>query len=339
MEGTSFGLTIAFGAGLLSFLSPCVLPLIPSYVTFITGLSLEDVQKSRRAALVHSLLFILGFTLIFLALGATATALGQLLSYQRVWISRVGGVLIIVFGLYMLGVFNVALFSRERRVHIADKPVGYLGTLLVGITFGAGWTPCIGPILGSILTYTASSADLGRGLQLLGAYSVGLAVPFLLAAALVQQFLAVPARVTRQMVWVSRASGARRIVVGLLMVTNYFSILASYLQALAPEALLKRIWVPASCFPLPRLPARDAGSAWPDGEVAGSGKRPVPSHSRHRLRRRGKRRRGAALGGLGAPALEAGQQLARRDGLQQHLAAAGGPAALDGAHVVASRER
>ena len=139
-----------------------MLPLIPSYVTFITGLSLDDVQKARRAALTHSLLFILGFTIIFLALGATATALGRLVHDQRDWISRIGGVLIIVFGLYMLGVFNVALFSQERRVHIADKPVGYLGTLLVGIAFGAGWTPCIGPILGSILTYAASAADLAR---------------------------------------------------------------------------------------------------------------------------------------------------------------------------------
>src|SRR5688500_8253078 len=207
MEGTSFGLTIAFGAGLLSFLSPCVLPLIPSYVTFITGLSLEDVQKSRRAALVHSLLFILGFTLIFLALGATATALGQLLSYQRVWISRVGGVLIIVFGLYMLGVFNVALFSRERRVHIADKPVGYLGTLLVGIAFGAGWTPCIGPILGSILTYAASSADMARGIWLLLAYSLGLAVPFLLSAVAVGRFRALFPRMKRQMGWMPRTPG------------------------------------------------------------------------------------------------------------------------------------
>jgi cytochrome c-type biogenesis protein len=165
MEGTaSFGIALSFTAGLLSFLSPCVLPLIPSYVTFITGLSLEDVGGARRAALVHSLLFVAGFTLIFLALGATATALGQLLNYGRAWISRVGGALIVVFGLYMLGAFDVALFSRERRVHLADKPAGYLGTLLVGIAFGAGWTPCIGPILGSILTYTASAADLRRGL-------------------------------------------------------------------------------------------------------------------------------------------------------------------------------
>ena len=133
MEATSLGLGLSFTAGLLSFLSPCVLPLVPSYVTFITGLSLEDVQRARRAALVHAVLFILGFTVIFVALGASATLLGRLLNYQRVWISRAGGVLIVVFGLYMLGVFNISFFAREKRVHLADKPVGYLGTLLVGV--------------------------------------------------------------------------------------------------------------------------------------------------------------------------------------------------------------
>src|SRR5215218_2662279 len=127
-DGASLGVAISFTAGLLSFLSPCVLPLIPSYVTFVTGLSLEDVQRSRRVALVHSLLFVLGFTLIFLALGATATTLGRLLGYNRDWIGRIGGVLVILLGLYLLGVFNFGALARERRVHIADKPVGYLGT-------------------------------------------------------------------------------------------------------------------------------------------------------------------------------------------------------------------
>src|SRR5207237_1297609 len=125
-----------------------------SYVTFITGLSLEDVQSARKATFIHALLFVLGFTLIFLALGATATVLGRVLVTHREWISRVGGAIIIGFGLYLLGAFNVGLLSRERRVHLADKPMGYLGTVLVGIAFGAGWTPCIGPILGSILIYT-----------------------------------------------------------------------------------------------------------------------------------------------------------------------------------------
>ena len=242
MEGiASFGVAISFTAGLLSFLSPCVLPLIPSYVTFITGLSLEDVQKARRAALVHSILFVVGFSIIFLALGATATVLGRVLLAHRVWISRVGGALVILFGLYTLGVFNVNALSRERRVHLADKPVVYLGTVLVGIAFGAGWTPCIGPILGSILILSSSSADLNRGLLLLTAYSLGLAIPFLLSALLVRHFLALFTRLRRQMVWVTRASGALLVLVGVLMLTDYFTVLAGYLQGLTPEALRSRI--------------------------------------------------------------------------------------------------
>lgn len=241
MESTSIGVTIAFTAGLLSFLSPCVLPLIPSYITFITGLGIDDVQHARRAALTHGLLFVLGFTLIFLALGAGATALGRTLLFQREWISRIGGVIIIVFGLYLLGVLNIGLFARERRVHLADKPVGYLGTVLVGIAFGAGWTPCLGPILGSILIWTSSQADFARGMWLLTAYSLGLAVPFLLSAIAVERFLSVFQRMKRQLVWVSRGAGVLMIAVGLLLVTNYFTILATYLQALTPEVLLKRL--------------------------------------------------------------------------------------------------
>jgi cytochrome c-type biogenesis protein len=241
MEGSSVGLAIAFSAGLLSFLSPCVLPLIPSYVTFITGLGLDDVQHARRAALVHGILFVLGFTLIFLALGAGATMLGQVLLQQRVWINRVGGVIIIIFGLYLLGVLNIGFFSRERRMHLADKPVGYLGTVLVGIAFGAGWTPCIGPILASILLYTSSQADLARGMALLTAYSLGLAVPFLVSAVAVERFLAFFQRMRRQLVWVSRASGILMIGIGALMISNYFTILSSYLQAMTPEFLKNRL--------------------------------------------------------------------------------------------------
>jgi cytochrome c-type biogenesis protein len=242
MEGTAtFGLLISFTAGLLSFLSPCVLPLIPSYVTFITGLSVEEVQTARRTALVHSLLFIAGFTLIFLLLGATATVMGRALLAYRDVIARVGGALIIVFGLYLLGVFNLAAFARERRWHIADKPVGYLGTVLVGIAFGAGWTPCIGPILGSILIYTSTQDELARGLSLLLAYSLGLAVPFLVASLAINHFLTAFQRMRRHMLWVSRIGGLLLIGIGLLLVTNYFTILASYLQQLTPEFIKDRI--------------------------------------------------------------------------------------------------
>jgi len=243
VSGASAGLALflAFSAGLLSFLSPCVLPLVPSYVTFITGLSFEDVTKARRTALVHSLLFILGFTIIFMALGATATALGRLLLRHRYWVSLVGGVLVIVFGLYLLGVLNISLFMRERRVHIANKPMGYLGTVVVGIAFGAGWSPCLGPILGAILTYTASQADLSRGLLLLFAYSMGLAVPFLAAALAVERFLELFAKHRAKMVWVNRIAGVLLIAVGLLLVTNRFEVLATKLQQWTPDFLLKRL--------------------------------------------------------------------------------------------------
>ena len=237
----TFGLLVAFSAGLLSFLSPCVLPLVPSYVTFITGLSLDEVRTARRTAVIHALLFILGFSLIFIALGATASVLGRVLFVARVWITRVGGALIILFGLYLLGVFNFRVLGQDRRVYLADKPLGYLGTVLVGLAFGAGWTPCIGPILGSILIYTSSTADLHRGLLLLTAYSAGLAIPFLAAAIAIDRFLAAFARWRGAMKWVNRVGGVLLIVVGLLLITNYFTVLAGWLQALTPNALRSRI--------------------------------------------------------------------------------------------------
>ena len=241
MEAPTIGVLIAFSAGLLSFLSPCVLPLIPSYVTFITGLSLDDVQNARRTALIHGVLFVTGFTLIFMALGAGATMLGQALLQHRDWISRIGGVVIIIFGLYLLGILNIGFMSREARFHVANKPVGYLGTMFVGFAFGAGWTPCLGPILGSILVYTSSQADLGKGLWLLFAYSLGLAVPFLLSAIAIDRFSSFFQRMKKQMVWVSRISGVIMIGIGVLLVTNYFTILASWLTGLTPEFLLERI--------------------------------------------------------------------------------------------------
>jgi cytochrome c-type biogenesis protein len=235
------GILIAFSAGLLSFLSPCVLPLVPSYITFITGMTLEDMQQTKRETLLHAIVFVCGFSLIFLALGAGATVFGQLMLRYRDWISRIGGALIIVFGLYMLGVFNFAFMMKDTRLHLSDKPIGYLGTLVVGIAFGAGWSPCIGPILGAILTMAANEADLQRGLVLLAAYSAGLAVPFLLAAVMVERFLKVFAQVRHQMVWVNRIAGAMLVIVGILMVTNRFTMLSSWLQDLTPEFIRDRI--------------------------------------------------------------------------------------------------
>ncbi len=242
MTGTeSVGLIIAFTAGVLSFLSPCVLPLVPSYVSFITGLSLDELGKRRWVALTHALFFIAGFTIIFMTAGATATAVGRLLLHYRVWLERVGGALIIFFGLYLLGVFRWGSLTKERRVHLQDKPVGYLGSALVGLAFGAGWTPCIGPILGSILLYTAPGGSLGQGLLLLFMYSLGLALPFVLVAVAVERFIGWFQKYRRLMPAIVRLSGGILIAVGLLLATGYFAILANWLQGLTPDFLRERL--------------------------------------------------------------------------------------------------
>ncbi len=228
-------------AGLVSFLSPCVLPLVPSYVGFLTGMTLGEMEGRRRVALLHALLFVAGFSLVFVLLGASATALGRALNYYQVWLQRIGGVLIIAFGLMCLGVFTPAWLTQERRVHLEHKPVGYLGSALVGMAFGAGWTPCIGPVLGAILGLAATSADLSRGMLLLAVYSAGLAVPFLLAAVAVERFLDWFQRFRRYLPWVMRVSGALLVLVGVLLLTGEFTRLAGWLQSLTPEFLRGRI--------------------------------------------------------------------------------------------------
>lgn len=240
-ETAGLGLAVAFLAGLLSFLSPCVLPLVPSYVGFLTGMSLPEMTTRRRLALAHAFCFVLGFSLIFILLGASATALGRALRYYQVWLTRAGGVLIILFGLYCLGVIRIGAFQMERRLQLQDKPVGFLGSALVGMAFGAGWTPCIGPILGAILGLATVETDVTRGMVLLAAYSAGLAVPFLLAALAVDSFLDWFQRFRKYIPWVMRVSGVMLVAVGLLLVTGEFTRLAAWLQSLTPGFLRTRI--------------------------------------------------------------------------------------------------
>lgn len=240
-EPGALGIAVAFAAGLLSFLSPCVLPLVPSYVGFLTGMTLPEMGGRRRIALFHALSFVAGFSLVFILLGASATALGRALNYYQIWLQRVGGVLIIAFGLVCLGVFKVGLLTQEHRLHLERKPVGFLGSGLVGMAFAAGWTPCIGPVLGAILGLAATSADLGRGMLLLAVYSAGLAVPFLIAAVAVESFLDWFQRFRRFLPWVMRLSGALLIFVGILLVTGEFTRLAGWLQGLTPEFLREQI--------------------------------------------------------------------------------------------------
>ncbi len=239
----SVGITIAFAAGVLSFLSPCVLPLVPSYLSFVTGMSLEDLQEglNRRTTMVHSLLFVAGFTGIFLLLGASASFLGQFLKQYENLIARVGGVIIIILGLHLAGAFRLAPLLREKRLYLHDKPAGYLGTLGVGAAFGAGWTPCIGPVLGAILTFAASQDQFWSGVGLLFVYSVGLAVPFLLAALALDAFLRAFSRFRRFLPVVQVLSGVLLVILGLFLVTGSFSALTGYLTRFTPDFILDRI--------------------------------------------------------------------------------------------------
>jgi cytochrome c-type biogenesis protein len=238
-DGVSFA--VAFTAGLLSFLSPCVLPLIPSYVGFLTGLSAEELEMRRGTALAHALWFVAGFSFVFMALGATASELGSVLLRYQTWIGRVGGVLVLLFGLYLLGIARPAFLLRERRVHLARKPLGYLGSAVVGVTFGAAWTPCIGPILGTILTFAAAAASVRQGTALLGVYALGLAIPFVLTAVALDRFLIWFQHFRPYLVWVERVAGGLLVVLGVLLVSDRFSLLAGYLQGLTPEFLKSRL--------------------------------------------------------------------------------------------------
>jgi len=240
MNGVEVGILFSFLAGLLSFLSPCVLPLVPSYLTFVTGMSLEDLEQgvNRRSTLIHSVLFVTGFSLIFIVLGAAASFLGQFFQYWDEWITRVGGVVIILLGLHLMGAFRWAPLLRERRVHLADKPAGYIGTVGVGIAFGAGWTPCIGPTLGAILTLGLSQDTMWAGVGLLTVYSLGLAVPFLLAALALDRFLVVFKRFRRWIPVVEKGSGVLLILLGLLLFFGQLTRLSQWLYQFTPDWLL-----------------------------------------------------------------------------------------------------
>ena len=243
MTEIEVGIAIAFTAGIFSFLSPCVLPLVPSYLTFVTGMSLEDLQEGehRGATLLHAGLFVIGFSSIFILLGASASFLGQFFRQYELWIARIGGAIIVVLGLHLTGLFRLAPLMRERRVHLSDKPAGYLGSLGVGMAFGAGWTPCIGPILGAILTYGFSQDTMWAGVGLLSVYSLGLAVPFLVAALALDRFLQAFRRFRRWIPIVEKASGVLLIVLGLLLLTGRFTVLSGWLTRYTPAFILERI--------------------------------------------------------------------------------------------------
>ena len=234
MTGVPISISVALLAGLVSFLSPCVLPLVPSYITFITGMTLDELTvngtaSARRRAAVHALLFIIGFSLVFVTLGATATAFGAALLRVLPRLQQAGGVLIALFGLYLLGLLELPALMRERRVHLAARPAGLAGSVLVGIAFGAGWTPCVGPVLASILLYASTTGTMVNGMLLLGAYALGLGIPFFVAAVALNWYLAGARRLSRWLRPVEIASGTLLVVVGVLMFTGRFASLSAYL--------------------------------------------------------------------------------------------------------------
>jgi cytochrome c-type biogenesis protein len=244
--GESVGLLWAFAAGLFSFLSPCVLPLFPSYLSFITGMSVDRLASevtagARSRVLLHSLAFIAGFTAVFVSLGASFSAAGQFLLDYRDWIRIGGGALIVIFGLYIAGVLRVGFFGRTKQLQIRSKPAGFLGSFVVGLTFAIGWTPCVGPILGSILTLASNDKTVRQGIALLLAYSAGLGVPFLLSSVALGGFLAFFKRYRPFIPVVERVAGVLLVAVGVLVVTNYYIVLNTWAVGLTPDWLLKRL--------------------------------------------------------------------------------------------------
>ncbi len=246
MTGTAdISMLVAFAGGLFSFLSPCVLPLVPSYLSFITGMSIDQLQTAgapeRRMVLGHSVAFVLGFSAVFVAMGASFSALSQLLIDYRDWIRQGGGVLIIVFGLYLAGVLRLAWLGRTRQIPMRSKPAGLVGSGLVGVTFAVGWTPCVGPILGSILSLAGTGDTVSTGVTLLAAYSAGLALPFLLSSLALGVFLASARRFRPWIPVVERGAGVLLVVVGVLVVTNSLAVLNAYAISVTPAWLLERL--------------------------------------------------------------------------------------------------
>jgi cytochrome c-type biogenesis protein len=229
-------LMAAFIAGLLSFISPCVLPLVPSYLSYVTGLSFNQLTDSaeqrrmRRTIVFNSLLFILGFSTVFIAFGASASLMGQFLTDYQAIIRKIGGVLIIGFGLYLGGVLKVPSLMRERRLHFNTRPAGYLGSFLIGAAFAAGWTPCVGPVLATMLMYASTTETLLDGVTLLGFYSFGLGLPLFFASLGLDRFLGYTKGARGYLNTASVSSGVLLIAFGVVLYTNSLFLLTAFFE-------------------------------------------------------------------------------------------------------------
>src|SRR5262245_3420009 len=233
----------AFFAGVLSFISPCVLPLIPGYLSYISGLTLDEMQgtgdaisstAARRRVLTASIFFILGFSFVFVCFGAAASFLGQyLLEHQRL-LAKVAAVVVIVFGLHTMGVLRIGWLYSEKRVQVDRKPTSVFGAFFVGLAFAFGWTPCIGPILAGILAIAGTQETIGQGVRLLAVYSAGLGLPFLLTALAINQFFTVFKKIRKHYHLIEIVSGLLLILIGILIFTNRFTLIAKWLTPYLP---------------------------------------------------------------------------------------------------------
>lgn len=236
----SVGLLAALTAGFISFISPCVLPVVPAYLSFVSGLSIDEMKGAsadrtlKARMLINCLAFIAGFSTVFIALGASATVIGDFLNRNMQLLARIGGVVIVIFGLHTLGLFKIPFLNYEKRFHQQTKTSGPLGSFVVGLAFAFGWTPCIGPILGAILGIASQADRVGEGIMLLAAYSLGLGVPFLLAGLSVERFFAVSSGVKRRFALIEKISGGFLIVVGVMIFFNLFGWLSTGLMSLFP---------------------------------------------------------------------------------------------------------
>ncbi|HMC31902.1 MAG TPA: cytochrome c biogenesis protein CcdA [Candidatus Angelobacter sp.] len=244
MSSLPFPIT-AFFAGVLSFLSPCVLPLVPGYVSLISGASVEELQSKDRkllnTVLLHSLMFILGFTVVFVMLGAVATSVGQLVKAYKKELTWIAGIVIIIFGLHLTGLLKIKALYADKRLHAVKGGKSPLGAFAVGFAFAFGWTPCIGPILTPILTMAASTETATKGVLLLWVYSLGLAVPFLITSLLLDRFMEFYGGFRRHLHKVEVASGVLLMVIGVLFITHRFTLLSGWLNKVFPDWLTKLV--------------------------------------------------------------------------------------------------
>tara|TARA_Y100000590_G_scaffold442253_1_gene570114 strand:- start:1043 stop:1750 length:708 start_codon:yes stop_codon:yes gene_type:complete len=224
---------VSFGAGLISFLSPCVLPLIPGYISYISGNSLNEILEKKNVNLFPIILFTLGFSIVFISFGAAATFIGQIVLKSSNELRIIAGIVIIIFSLHILGILKLNFLNYEKRFY-SEKNEGIFSSILVGMAFGFGWTPCIGPILGSILALASTEENINRGILLLFSYSLGLAIPFILSGYLIQKFMIVSKNLKNNMVLISRVGGSLLLITGILIITNQLQVLGFYILNYLP---------------------------------------------------------------------------------------------------------